>query len=44
MYKHRLVDFIIYFLEEIDKELSEMQLAVSSRARMCAEEFLKKFN
>ncbi|CAF5123905.1 unnamed protein product, partial [Rotaria sp. Silwood1] len=44
MYKHRLVDFIIYFLEEIDKEISEMKLAVSSRARMCAEEFLKKFN
>jgi len=44
MFKHRLVDFIIYFLEEIDKEISEMKLAVSSRARMCAEEFLKKFN
>ncbi|CAF5049776.1 unnamed protein product, partial [Rotaria magnacalcarata] len=27
MYKHRLVDFIIYFLEEIDKEISEMKLA-----------------
>ncbi|CAF4232716.1 unnamed protein product [Rotaria socialis] len=34
MYKHRLVDFIIYFLEEIDKEISEMKLAVSSRARI----------
>ena len=44
MYKHRLVDFIIYFLEEIDKEISEMKLVVSSRARMCAEEFFKKFN
>ncbi len=44
MYKHRLVDFIVYFLEEIDKEISEMKLAVSSRARMCADEFLKKFN
>ncbi|CAF1541851.1 unnamed protein product [Didymodactylos carnosus] len=44
MYKHRLVDFVIHFLEEIDKEISEMKLAVSSRARLCAEEFLKKFN
>ncbi|CAF1509719.1 unnamed protein product [Adineta ricciae] len=34
MYTHRLVDFIVYFLEEIDKEISEMNLAVSSRARI----------
>ncbi|UJR27819.1 hypothetical protein I4U23_009088 [Adineta vaga] len=32
MYTHRLIDFIVYFLEEIDKEISEMNLAVSSRA------------
>ena len=44
MYTHRLIDFIVYFLEEIDKEISEMNLAVSSRARMCADEFLKRFN
>ncbi|CAF1208292.1 unnamed protein product [Rotaria magnacalcarata] len=44
MYKHRLVDFIIYFVEEIDKEISKMKLDVSSRARMCADEFFKKFN
>ncbi|CAF0886845.1 unnamed protein product [Adineta steineri] len=44
MYKHRLVDFIIYFVEEIDKEVSEMVLAVSSRGRMAADEFFKRFN
>jgi len=43
MYKHKLVDFIIHFMEEIDKEISEMKLAVNSRARISAEEFLKKF-
>jgi len=43
MYKHKLVDFIIHFMEEIDKEISEMKLAVNSRARISAEEFLKRF-
>ncbi|XP_046546868.1 actin-related protein 2/3 complex subunit 4 [Haliotis rubra] len=43
MYKHKLVDFIIHFMEEIDKEINEMKLAVNSRARLSAEEFLKRF-
>ncbi|GAB1599814.1 actin-related protein 2/3 complex subunit 4 [Argonauta hians] len=43
MYKHKLVDFVIQFMEEIDKEISEMKLAVNSRARLSAEEFLKRF-
>lgn len=43
MFKHKLVDFIIHFMEEIDKEINEMKLAVNSRARISAEEFLKNF-
>ncbi|KAJ7383188.1 Actin- protein 2/3 complex subunit 4 [Desmophyllum pertusum] len=43
MFKHKLVDFVIQFMEEIDKEISEMKLAVNARARICAEEFLKNF-
>lgn len=43
MYKHKLVDFIIHFMEEIDKEISEMKIALNSRARLSAEEFLKRF-
>lgn len=43
MYKHKLVDFVIHFMEEIDKEISEMKLAVNARARICSEEFLKRF-
>ncbi|KAL5014334.1 hypothetical protein ScPMuIL_008604 [Solemya velum] len=43
MYKHKLVDFIIHFMEEIDKEISDMKISVNSRARICAEEFLKNF-
>ncbi|XP_075218900.1 actin-related protein 2/3 complex, subunit 4 isoform X3 [Lycorma delicatula] len=43
MYKHKLVDFVLHFMEEIDKEISEMKLAVNARARICSEEFLKRF-
>ncbi|KAK6321565.1 hypothetical protein J4Q44_G00085410 [Coregonus suidteri] len=43
MYKHKLVDFVINFMEEIDKEISEMKLSVNARARIVAEEFLKNF-
>jgi len=43
MYKHKLVDFIIQFLEDIDKEISEMKLAVNTRARIVAQSFLQTF-
>ena len=43
MYRHKIIDFVIHFMEEIDKEISEMKLGVNSRARICAEEFLKCF-
>lgn len=43
MYKHKLVDFVIHFMEEIDKEISDMKLAVNARARLVSEEFLKRF-
>ncbi len=34
MLKHKLVDFIIQFMEEVDKEISEMKLFVRSRLTM----------
>ena len=43
MWKHKLVDFIIFFMEEIDKEISSMKLAVNARARVVAAEYLKQF-
>ncbi|XP_057291641.1 actin-related protein 2/3 complex subunit 4 [Hydractinia symbiolongicarpus] len=43
MFKNKLVDFVIQFMEEIDKEISEMKLSVNARARISAEEFLKNF-
>jgi len=44
MYKHKLIDFLIHFMQEIDKEVSDMKLALNARARTSAEEFLKRFN
>lgn len=40
MYKHKLVDFIVHFMEEVDKEISEMKLSVNTRARTVAESYL----
>ncbi|KAJ3092647.1 Actin- protein 2/3 complex subunit 4 [Quaeritorhiza haematococci] len=37
MFKHKLVDFIIQFMEEVDKEISEMKLSLNARARIVAE-------
>eukprot|EP01119_Soliformovum_irregulare_P007120 TRINITY_DN19520_c0_g1_i1.p1 TRINITY_DN19520_c0_g1~~TRINITY_DN19520_c0_g1_i1.p1 ORF type:complete len:170 (-),score=47.73 TRINITY_DN19520_c0_g1_i1:129-638(-) len=43
MFKHKLVDFILDFMEEVDKEINEMKLSVNARARITAVEFLKVF-
>jgi len=43
MYKHKLVDFILQFMEEVDKEISEMKLGLNARARLSSEEYLKQF-
>jgi len=43
MFRYKIIDFIIHFMEEIDKEINEMKLAINARARITAEEFLKKF-
>ncbi|KAI3660956.1 hypothetical protein MP638_004732 [Amoeboaphelidium occidentale] len=44
MLKHKLVDFIIQFMEEIDKEISEMKLSLNARARIVAEQFMSVFS
>ena len=38
--KHKLVDFIIQVMEEVDKEISEMKLSLNARARIVAESYL----
>ena len=40
MLKHKVVDFIITFMEEVDKEISEMKLSLNARARIVAESYL----
>ncbi|OLL26779.1 Actin-related protein 2/3 complex subunit 4 [Neolecta irregularis DAH-3] len=40
MLKHKLVDFIIEFMEEVDAEINEMKLFLNGRARFIAESFL----
>ncbi|ODQ64703.1 ARP23 complex 20 kDa subunit [Nadsonia fulvescens var. elongata DSM 6958] len=44
MLKHKLVDFIIEFMEEVDKEISEMKLFLNARARFVAEAYLTPFD
>eukprot|EP00697_Spironema_sp_BW2_P015852 gnl/Spiro4/6852_TR3554_c0_g1_i1.p1 gnl/Spiro4/6852_TR3554_c0_g1~~gnl/Spiro4/6852_TR3554_c0_g1_i1.p1 ORF type:complete len:187 (-),score=46.70 gnl/Spiro4/6852_TR3554_c0_g1_i1:20-544(-) len=41
--KHKLVDFIIQFMEEVDKEINDMKISVNTRGRIVAEEYLKSF-
>jgi len=41
--KHKLVEFIIQFMEDIDKEIKELKLAINARARISASEFFREF-
>ena len=44
MWKQKLIDFVIQFMEEIDKEISAMKIAVNARARLVAAEFMKRLS
>lgn len=44
MLKHKLVDFVIEFMEEVDKEISEIKLFLNARARFVAEAYLVPFD
>ncbi|KAH6570106.1 hypothetical protein BASA50_006016 [Batrachochytrium salamandrivorans] len=44
MLKHKLVDFIVQFMEDVDKEISEMRLSLNARARIVAETYLLQFS
>ena len=44
MLKHKLVDFIVLFMEDVDKEISSMKLSLNARARIVAETYLQQFN
>ncbi|OLY81925.1 Actin-related protein 2/3 complex subunit 4 [Smittium mucronatum] len=40
--KDKIVDFIIEFMEQVDKEISEMKLSLNARARIVAESYLNQ--
>ena len=44
MWKHKLIDFIIQFMEDIDKEISGMKIAINARARLVASEYMKQLS
>jgi actin related protein 2/3 complex subunit 4 len=37
----KLIDFIVAFLQDFDKELSDMKVTPNARARICEEDYLK---
>jgi actin related protein 2/3 complex subunit 4 len=41
MIKAKLIDFVIQFMEDIDKEISAMKIAINSRARIIASAFME---
>jgi len=41
MIKAKLIDFVIAFMEDVDKEISSMRLAVNARSRLIASAFLE---
>ena len=43
LYKHKLIDFVVTFMEEIDKEINGMKIALNARARVVASEYMKQF-
>ncbi len=42
--KENIADFILTFLQEVDKEISEMKIGINARARGVAEQFLKSIS
>eukprot|EP01080_Neovahlkampfia_damariscottae_P008760 gene8760-708_t len=43
MYKDKLIDFVLHFMQDIDKDIKELKLIQASRARLVAKEYLSKF-
>ena len=43
MIKGKLIDFIIGFMEDVDKEISAMKISINARARVVAFSFMESF-
>lgn len=42
MWRHKVVDFIVKFMEEVDSELRYLKISVNARSRLVVEEFMKR--
>lgn len=43
MYKQKIIEFIITFLQNIDNDIKDMKLQMSARARAVARKLLTEF-
>ena len=43
MWKHKIVDFIVQFMQDIDSEISDMKIGLNNRARNVASEYMRAF-
>lgn len=41
--KHAIIEFIEYFIQEADKEISALKIAMNARGRSVATEYMKLF-
>ncbi|CAE7374462.1 arcD [Symbiodinium sp. CCMP2592] len=44
MMKERIVDFIIEFMEDIDKEIKDLKIALNTRLRAAAAAYMSQFS
>ncbi len=42
--KRSIIEFITYFIQEADKEISSLKIAMNARGRSIANEYMKLFN
>jgi len=41
--KNKVIEFILHFIEEADKEISSMKIAMNARGRAIGSEYMKLF-
>lgn len=43
MYKDKLIQFVLDFMSDVDKDIKDLKLVQTARARLVAKEYLAKF-
>ena len=41
--KEKIINFVLYFIEEADKEISALKITINARGRAIANEYMKLF-